>query len=476
MSQSTLQPANRAGQKTPPGPRGNFLFGSLIDIRRDPLEFLTGLTHYGDIVKFRFFMWDGFLLNHPDHIKHVLVTNNRNYNKQALAYQMLKPLVGEGLLTSDGDLWLSQRRLVQPAFHRQRINTFAEIMTTSTAEMLSRWQSIPAGQAIDISEEMMRLTLSIVGKSLFSQDIGAEADVVGRSFSFANEYIATRTRSFFAPPLNWPTPGNRRFHAARNELQAVVRAILAERRQAHRREAYRREAHPSGGTGSHADLLDMLLHAVDEGTGQGMTDQRLQDEVMTLLLAGHETTANALTWTWYLLSQNPPAEQRLHAELDQVLGERLPTLDDLPRLPYTRMVIQESMRLYPPAWIISRKCIAGDILGGYPIPPGGIVELSPYLMHRHPGFWPDPERFDPQRFTPQAVEQRPAFAYFPFGGGPRLCIGRDFAMLEAQLVLATVARRFRLRLQPGHPVELEPLITLRPRHGMKMLLEEKAGG
>jgi cytochrome P450 len=461
MSQTSTENASRLNLKTPPGPPGHFLLGHLPEIRRGPLQFLERLAREcGDIAKFRFLNNEGYLLNHPDYIRHVLVENNRNYNKQSFDYQILKPIVGNGLLTSDGDFWLRQRRLIQPSFHKQRIRNFGDIMVESTLEMLERWDSREQKE-LDISFEMMRLTLTIVGRALFSKDIGQEADLVGDAFSYVNEYITDRTRTPLPLPLSWPTPANRRFQKAKRDLDAVVLQMIAERRSS------KDQAERS------VDLLEMLLQARDEHSGEGMTDSQLQDEVMTLMLAGHETTANALTWTWYLLSQNPSAEERLHAELDEVLTRRPPSPDDISSLPYTSMVVQEAMRLYPPAWIIGRKVVSDDEIGGYRIPAGSAVEMSAYLMHRHPSFWKDPERFEPERFTPEASEKRPTFAYFPFGGGPRLCIGRDFALLEARLILAAVASKYRLVLLPGHPIELDPLLTLRPKHGMAMRLEKK---
>jgi cytochrome P450 len=461
MSQSSSQYASRTNLKTPPGPPGHFLLGHLPEIRRGPLQFLERLAReYGDIARFRFLNNEGYLLNHPDFIRHVLVENNRNYNKQSFDYQILKPIVGNGLLTSDGDFWLRQRRLIQPSFHKQRIKNFGNIMVESTLEMLERW-NLSDQRELDISFEMTRLTLTIVGRALFSKDIGQEADVVGEAFSYANEYITNRTRTPLALPISWPTPANQRFRKAKKDLEAVVLEMIAERRSTKNRI----ERPP--------DLLDMLLQARDERSGEGMTDSQLQDEVMTLMLAGHETTANALTWTWYLLSQNPSAEDRLHEELEVVLAGRSPSIDDISSLPYTSMVVQEAIRLYPPAWIIGRKVVSDDEIGGYHIPAGSTVEMSPYLMHRHTSFWKHPKRFDPERFTPEASEKRPAFSYFPFGGGPRLCIGRDFALLEARLILAGVASKYRLALSPGHPIELDPLITLRPKHGMKMRLIPK---
>lgn len=463
MPETIVQKVEHSRGKRIPHAPGNWLVGNLGEFRRNPLDFLVGIAgQYGDIVRFRVMYYSGILLNHPDYIKHVLQDNNRNYNKKNFDYEMLKPVLGEGLLTSDGDFWLRQRRLMQPAFHRKRIAGFGALMVEATGQMLERWEHHARQDGdtpLDVAEEMMRLTLHIVGQALFSQDISQEADTVGESFTYVNQALVDRIRRPFAPPLSWPTPGNRRFHYQVARLNQVVDEIITGRQVALRHNGQEGE-----------DLLAMLLMARDEDTGEGMSVSQLRDEVMTLLLAGHETTANALSWTWYLLSQHPHVRQRLEAELSQALGGRMPQVEDLPSLPFTRQVIQEALRLYPPAWIISRRTIQADEIGGYPIPANSLVDMSAYVTHRHPRYWPNPEVFDPDRFAPGRAEELPPFAYFPFGGGPRLCIGRDFALLEAQLILASVAQRFRLELLPGHPVEPEPLITLRPMYGLKMIL------
>jgi cytochrome P450 len=311
-------------------------------------------------------------------------------------------------------------------------------MTEAALAMLERWQIAAAcGEPLDASKEMMRLTLRIAGLTLFSLDISGEADVVGRAFTEASEYVAHASLDPLALLLTgFPMPAQLRFRAALRALDKVVQGIITERRRQNR------------DTG---DLLSMYLLARDEETGEGMNDRQLRDEVMTLLLAGHETTANTLAWTWYLLSGHPVIEQKLHAELAAVLGGRVPTVPDLPNLPYTRMVIEESMRLYPPAYGISRKAIAADEIGGYRIPANSVIFVGPYVMHRHPKFWENPDVFDPERFTPERSADRPPFAYFPFGGGPRLCIGNQFALIEAQLLLATVAQRYASFLRPQPP-------------------------
>jgi cytochrome P450 len=431
--------------------------GSLFEVQRDPLQFLLSLTRkYGDVVRFRVGIYDGYLVNHPDYVQYVLQQNHQNYNKENYDYQMLKPVLGEGLVTSSGDHWLRQRRLIQPAFHRERITQFSGTVTAATQDLLEAWDRIAAcNQPIDVASEMSRLTLRIIGKVLFSVDVCDKADTVGSAFITLNKDIARRLRTVFVPPLWVPTPRNLAFKRARAQLNRVVYDIISGRRQ---------------GSGQHHDLLQDLLTTQDEADGTGLTDRELRDQVMTLLLAGHETTATLLTWTWYLLSKHPGVARRLTAELDRVLGGRVPGTEALPALEYTEMVLEESLRLYPPIWIISRKAIAEDTIGAYRVPAGTVVVLSQYAMHRHPHYWENPAGFDPQRFTLHRSAERHRYAYFPFGGGPRLCIGADLAMMEAQLILATISQRYRLDLVPGHPVEPEPLITLRPRYGMPMTL------
>jgi cytochrome P450 len=301
---------------------------------------------------------------------------------------------------------------------------------------------------------MLRLTLRIVGQALFNIDLSDETHSVGQAVTTVNRLLSDYMYAPF-PPLNVPTPRTRRLKAAHRTLDQVVHGIIAQHRQ------------QNTDTG---DLLSMLLVVRDEETGQGMNDQQVHDEVMTLLLAGHETVSIALTWTWYLLSQHPAVERRLHTELDEVLAGQTPRVDHLVKLSYTRMVIEEALRLYPPAWIFGRKALADDEIGGYFIPANSMIVLSPYVTHRHPAFWEDPEVFDPERFAPERSASRPHYAYFPFGGGPRLCIGSNFALMEMQLILATIAQRHKLRLVPGRPVEPEALLSLRPRYGLPMTL------
>ena len=444
-----------ARSATPPGPRGHLVLGSLREVQRDPLGLLRdGFRDHGDVVRLRFGTTRALLLAHPEHIGHVLHDNHRNYDKHNVDYTVLRRLLGNGLLTSDGEFWRRQRRLMAPMFHRQRVAGFCNLMVNSTLEMLERWDAMArSGESFDVAAEMTRLTLPIVAKALFSADVSDDAEAIGAALTEVNRQLG----EFSLLDMFWmiPTPRKRRFRAAVQTLDEVVGKIIdARRRATHRNE----------------DLLSMLLDAVDEDSNKGMTPRQVRDEVLTLLLAGHETTANALAWTWYLLARNLAAENKLHDEIASTLGERAPGAPDLPQLRYTRMVIEESMRLYPPAWAISRNAIGEDEIGGYPVRPRTNIIICSFVTHRHPSFWEEPERFDPERFSSERSQRRPDFAYLPFGGGPRICIGNAFATTEAQLVVATIAQRYRLRLVPGHPVELHPLITLRPRHGIRMTL------
>jgi len=427
-------------------------------MRRDPLGFLLRTQQVGEVVRLRFLFSPAYLISHPESIKYVLQQNARNYNKDLITYTMFRPFLGQGLLTNDGPSWLHQRRLMQPAFHRKRLSTYGTLMTDATVAMLERWQVCSErGMPLNMAEEMMRLTLRIVGQTLFTLDLDQDVGTIGPAVTTVLERLGDYVLRPL-PPLGVPTPRNRRLQRAIHALDQVVYRLIAEQRT---------------GQSEGRDLLSMLLSAQDEETGQGMNDRQVRDEVMTLLLAGHETTANTLTWTWYLLSQSPEIEHRLHAEVNEVLGGRVPTVADLPELKYTRMVLEEVLRLYPPTPILSRKAIAADELQGYRIAANSMIMISPYAVHRHPALWEEPDRFDPERFTPKYAGARPPYAYFPFGGGPRICIGNNFAMMEAQLILATVAQRYQLRLVPGHPVEPQMVVTLRPRYGLPMTLHPR---
>jgi cytochrome P450 len=449
------------GARRPPGPRTLSPLTNAAALQRDSIRFALDIwQRYGDVVHFRFLFWPAYVLYHPDQVKRVLQENHRNYSKNFPMMKAAQEIFGKGLFTNDGESWLHQRRLMQPSFHHKRLAGFGRLMSEAAAAMLERWQSSnPSDAPLDISQEMMRLTLRIAGLALFAHDLTDEVDRIGRTFTTLGPLISRYT-SFPFPPLWVPTPRNRRLLAGLNTLNTVIYALINERRK------------QLADTDA-PDLLSMLLSARDEETGESMSDQQLRDEVLTLLLGGHETTAMALTWTWYLLSQHPLVERRLHAELDSVLSGQRPSVEHLDALPYTRMLIQEAMRLYPPVFGFTRFAIAPDEIGGYPVPAKSIMFLSAYCTHRHPAFWEEPEMFDPERFTPERSTDRPRFAYFPFGGGPRQCIGNTFAMMEAQLVLATIAQRYSLRLVPGHPVVPQVLLTMRPRYGLPMMLQPR---
>ena len=428
-------------------------------VRKNPTAvFLDAAHRYGEVSYFKIGPRHGFLVTNPADIRHVLQDNARNYRKSPL-YDKLRVLLGNGLLTSEGDFWLRQRRIAQPAFHRQRIAGVAQVMAGAAREAAGRWEAVAAaGTPVDVDEEMMRLTRSVVLRTLLGADLGPFSDTVDDAWKVLNEHIGG---SFWSLGLTdwWPSARKRRFESARAVLRGAVDHVIAERRR-----------HPS----DTADLLSMLMSARDEDTGETMTDEQLRVEVTTFLLAGQETTSLALTWSWYLLSQHPPARERLEGEIDSVLGGRRPEYADLANLPYARMVIDEAMRLYPPAWGFSREAIGDDQVGGFHLPAGFLVFVIPFVLHRLPAYWDDPATFDPERFTSERSADRPKFVYLPFGAGPRQCIGNQFALIEAQLVLATLAQQYRLNLVPGHRADPWPLITLRPRFGMPMTVERRS--
>ncbi|MGI8586136.1 MAG: cytochrome P450 [Chloroflexia bacterium] len=451
----TVQP----GGMIPPGPRDLSPFGSMGAMMRDSTTFLCDMARlYGDVVKYRIAHMTWYQVNHPDGIHRILQENNRNYWKGELTLRVLKPIAGNGLFTNEGESWLRQRRLMQPTFHRQHVAAFGGMMARTTLDMCDHWEEAArAGTPLDVMTEMAGLTSRIATLALFGTCVAVEANAVGRAITVLLEDVSYRFQMPFYPPPSIPTPRNRRYHTALHTLDETIYEIINRRKQ-----------QDSGG-----DLLSLLMQARDEETGEAMSDKQLRDEVITLFVAGYETTAVAMAWTWYLLSRHPDVEQRLHAELGEVLGGRAPAVADLPNLPYTLMVIEEAMRLYPPAWITNREALADDEIRGYRIPAKAVVVISPYVMHHHPAYWEDPERFDPERFSPQRSTSRPHYAYFPFGGGPRQCIGKFFALMEAQLILATLAQRYRLRLLPGHDVVAQAVLTLRPLNGLPMIFEAR---
>ncbi len=441
----------RQGYSFPPGPRRNLLWNVLRTLRPvDPLAFFAMLARdYGDMAHYRVGRLDVVFVNHPDYVREVLVAQSDAFIKERTV-QRMKLLVGEGMITAEGSAHRTQRQAAQPAFHRQRIPAYADTIVRQALRTREAWQ---AGATYDVSLEMMHLALAVVGQALFSTELGDEVREIAAAI---NDIMRFYHFMIMLPAVehlvDLPLPLVRRFRRNRSRVDGTVLRMIREHRL---------------GLGSADDLLALMLRA------DGRDDRRLRDEVITMFLAGYETVSNALTWTWYLLSQNPEAERRLHAEVDEVLAGRTPTGDDYPRLPYAAKVLAESMRLYPPAWGMGRRALEDFALGPYRFRAGTTVAMSQFILHRDARYFPDPQRFDPERFTPEAEMRRPKFCYFPFGAGKRQCIGESFAWMEGVLVLATLAQRWRLRLVPGHPVAPEPLITLRPRYGMRMLAEER---
>jgi cytochrome P450 len=394
------------------------------------------------VVRYRSAPEPAYLINHPDHVRHVLVDNNRNYVKDTYINSMFKSYVGDGLLTSEGEVWQKQRRLMQPAFHNKRLESLDATITAKTAEMLAQWDAAcRRGEPVLIAQEMAALTLSIVTEILFGVDLGDDVRLIEEAVDMGGALLER--------------PKNPRFREALNMMMEIVERIIADRRE---------------GGKDHDDLLATLLQVRDEATGEGMSDELLRHQVVTLLLAGYETTASALTWTWYLLAQHPEIAAVLEAETIRALDGRIPCSADLDALGYALMVFEESMRLYPPAWIIGRRALNADQFGETHILPGTVIAISPYTLHRHPGFWDQPEVFDPLRFSAERSTGRHRFAYIPFGGGPRQCIGNTLSLIEARLILSMVAQRFRLELVEDHPIQPEVLFVLRPDRQMKMRL------
>jgi cytochrome P450 len=438
-----------------PGPKTSLLRSVVYFPGRDPLGFFSNLARtYGDVVSYKMAGEHLFLVGDPEHIKDILVTHNRNFMK-GRGLQRSKRLLGEGLLTSEGAVHLRQRRLMQPAFHRDRIAGYGRTMVEHADRLRSGWVD---GASLDIAREMNRLTLSIVGKTLFDADVESDAVEVGDALTGVMDTFWVMMLPFADVLERLPVPKLRRARLARGRLDAVIYRMIANRRASGR---------------DHGDLLSMLLTAQDEDDGRAMTDLQVRDEAMTIFLAGHETTANALTWTWYLVGQAPGVEAKMHEEIDRVLQDRLPTMADIASLPYVERVVTESMRLYPPAWIIGRRALGEYAIGPYVAPAGALFLVSPYIVQRDVRYYPDPELFDPDRWTPEFRAQLPKFAYCPFGGGPRQCIGESFAWMELILLVATIAQQWRLRLVPGHPVVPQPVVTLRAKHGMRMKLERR---
>lgn len=462
--EAVLERKPDANRRYAPGPRGNWLFGSFLNVRRGILPFYRQcFSEYGDVIRFRGLpgLYWHLVLN-PQHVEHILVRNQQNYRKGKVFDGPIGLITGNGLLTSDGDFWRRQRKLAQPAFHRQRLMGLGETMVAETRKLMPRWDELAkSSAAFDIADDMAKLTLSVAGLTLFSTNVDGEADAFGHALRVAFEFVGMKMRPVVPVPLWVPTPSNRAFLKSRKHLDSVVYEIIERRRKS---------------TADTGDLLSMLMNARDEETGEGMSDLQLRDEVITLLLAGHETTAVTLSWTFYVLTQHPEIAEKLYDEVSAVLRGGEPTVEHLRQLPYTRMVVEETMRLYPPAWGLPREAINDDEIGGYHIPGKTLVALNQFITHRHPAFWDDPEKFDPERFSPERSARRPQFAYFPFGGGHRVCIGNQFALMEATLIVADLVQRYRFKLVQGHPIEFDEMFTLRPKHGVRVTLERRAVG
>lgn len=424
----------------------------VLQLRARPLSlFIEALREPAEMIRYRFGPYRAVLAKRAEHVEHVLVKNHDNYVK-GMNYEPLKLTLGEGLVTSEGELWKRQRKLVQPAFHHRSLAMFAEVMSRATENLVDTWETNPT--ETDVHREMMALTFRIVCLTLFSSDVDAD-ETFGDALHALLDWTNRRSETLIRPPLWMPTPGNVRFLRCRRRFDDLIYGLIRERRSS--------GEHPG-------DLLDMLLAATEEG----MPERLVRDELITLALAGHETTANALSWTFYLLSKHPDIARRVVDEVDTELGDRTPTLEDLKDgLEYTGRVIEESMRLYPPVWGFERQAIDEDRLGHERVAPKTSVMIVPYSMHRDWRYWDNPEGFDPDRFLPEAKKDRPRFAYLPFGGGPRVCIGNAFAMMEAKIVVALVLRRVRLQLEPGFEAEVEPSITLRPKNGIRVRIQRR---
>ena len=432
----------------------------LLALRDNQLAVWSREAFVGDFGEGRLLFSNFVLVNEPELIEHVLATNHRNYVKGRLTRRILQPALGNGLVISEGDFWRRQRRIIAPAFHHRHLAQATEVMVRRARQRVGRWRTpCERGEVLDIAHEMMSLTMEIVAEALFSSDIADSVDELGRALATVIASAGTpNPLDVLGFPEWFPRWRSHRTRSALARLDRTIYGFIAARRAA--------QALP-------VDLLSLLLAARDEETGEAMTDTQLRDEVLTFFAAGHETTALALTWTLYLLSRHPDIERTLHDEVDRVPGGGETTFADVEALSYTRMVIEEAMRLFPPVYSLSRTALADDEVGGHLIRAGSVVNISPYVTHRNPRLWRDPLRFDPERFTPDRVKERHRYAYLPFGGGPRICVGRGFAMAEACLVLATIARAYRLRVAPGHRVEAHGRITLRPRHGLRMTLERR---
>lgn len=460
--------ASATSVKRPPVLEGNRPIGTTAWFAKDPLGFLEKYApQYDDAGIFEVtsvffkFMPDFkrlMFVTSPDYVKHILQENNRNY-KKSVGYKWLKLLLGEGLVTSEGDFWRKQRRLMQPAFHRDRLAGFASIITSECQRIIDEWKERPDKSTINLSHDMMEMTLRIICKCMFSTDVDDAIDVVNREFNYANERLIARVLSPVEMPLWVPTPGNIHEKRAYAAIKGVVAQVIVKRRKSNQH---------------YDDLMAMLMEARDEDTGETMDDEQIKDEVVTIFLAGHETTAVALTWLFHCLDENREVEKKLLAEACSVLNGRTPVVEDLRNLEYARMVIEETMRLYPPVWSVGRYAIEDDVVDGWLIPAGTNVLMPNISIHHNPRYWPEPMKFIPERFSRENSKDRHRFVYFPFGGGPRLCIGNNFALMEMQLAVPMLVQQFGLHKPAGFKFKRAPLITMRPEPEMKMVLNRRA--
>ena len=447
-------PASRS-DRLAPGPRGWPILGHFLAIRRDVLGLMRdSVREFGDVVRFRVGPAVVHLLNHPDHVEHVLTTRRHNFDKASRSSTALSAICGESVLTANGAAWHWRRRLLQPMFHRAAVARFVETMVACAEETTERWRTrARAGQPVEAASEMMRLTYRIVGKCLFGTELGQDARAVEEAMHTLLAETYHRWRSPFPWPLSWPLPSHRRFRRALRSADETVARLIRDHRE-------RPPEKP--------DLLSMLLQARDAETGLSLDDTQIRNETITLLLAGHETTATALAWTLHLLALHPETQEALHAEAAGAPGAEHPEADRAVPFPLTTMVFHESLRLHPPIWAMERHAIEEDVVGGFRIPAGSSVIVSPYTLHRHRDFWDEPERFEPSRFL-----RDPPRAYLPFGDGPRFCVGQEFAWAEARVILPVLTKAFRWRPVAGHRVVAEPGITLRPKHGLLLEVEER---
>jgi cytochrome P450 len=431
--------ASMQQKRLPPSPIGS----SIRELIRDPLNFFQSLTtQYGDVVCYRPAPDPAYLINHPDYVRHVLLDNNRNYSKATFSNTVFNKTVGEGLLTSEGEVWRKQRRMMQPAFHHTRLEKLDVMITDATTTMLDQWQRCyDAGQPVDLPREMAALTLTVTTRALFGVDLGDDVREVGEIVNRSSKY--------------WEKPSSPQLIQAATEVNTIVDRIIQQRK---------RDFKDAG------DLLSSLIMARDEHSGAAMGDDQLRSQILTLMLAGYETTASALTWTWYLLSKNPSAAERVRREAREALQGRPPRYSDIEQLPYTRMVLNESLRLFPPAWTLGRRALGEDEIGGYHVPTNTVIAVCIYSLHRHPAFWPDADTFKPERFSPENSVGRHKFAYVPFGAGPRQCIGNNFGLMETSLIIACIAQRFELHLMPGIEAYPQALFVLRPGRDLLMSL------